>query len=547
MKFSLIWPALALIFLSCKTIHDHDSGLESSVSPLDQSVRLPAEPYPFNRLPVSQLKATEAATFKGALPPPIIEVKHSQPLEPHGIRYIQTQRDIAKYVRPGDIFVSFDPMIKDTKDPMMLLQQGMYHAGLVVANHQGGKDLFFPGTNNDSFLCHFDTTAGYDPSGCTFDGPHHFFRINHTSQSEKKVIDIANQIFGNWGYDYLFQLNAESESTIFDLKHQLSQRKKMSFYCSELPYTIHALALEHMPFKPTSIGSILNNFNSFRDKNRNSYQLDLSDASTTKAIIEYFASFLPERSQTIIDNAVIRSYVRSAISKPLGKTEHEGLVAKRVIVPPWQFMEEAKKNNPSISYIGTYYPGEHKAIAIPINAMAQLKTLHKILLINDKQISEARSLLPPTERSVPAPIEVAGTRSKLGRLVQYIKTRPYNAPHDQSIDEIEKAREESHAKIESKLITAQSFKNLNYTTYLEICDELLSATDLNRVARTHILKALSKTRAPQNQQELIKKTGTLNDATMQLAWEDFGCGMAAKYEIQSPIPNQEILKSMTEI
>ncbi len=535
-----------ILFIACRPIHKETAELESSSSGNFLDLQLPFEPIPFNSMPISQLNEEAKQVFAGGTPPPVVQVSHSKGGVPHGVRYLQTQRDIAKYIRPGDVFVAFIPMTKDTDDPMMLVQHGMYHAGLVISNKLGGKDLFFPNVDGQPFLCHFDTTAGYDPSGCTFDGPTHFFRINADSPTYAKALNWTSKIFGNWSYDYLFQLNAAETKDVTKLAANISTQTKPSFYCSELPFSVHSLALGKPIFRPTTIGDILDEFNNFRSENRSEYKLDLSDESTTKAIVYYFASFLPERTQTILNNPVTRSYVKGALTTPQGADSKQGIIARTAIVPPWQFMREAKAKNPMVSYVGTYYPGEYKAVAIPVTAMAQLKSLHQLLLRNDKTIKEGAAKLTPAASNAKLPFEHPGRVHKLGRLVQYVRTRPAQAPSDISATESETLRAEATAKIESKIITASAFKNLEYNTYLEICDELNTTSELARVTRKQILKAMVHGNIPSPTRQEFQRASDADDVRMVIAWEDLGCHMAAHFDIEATPPNESIVKEVLD-
>ena len=159
----------ALVLIGCSD-QNQNSQLNADF-PVKQA-NLPIEVYPFNSVDVEHLKEEEKNFFRDQKLPPVVEVKLvAKDQKPHAIRLMRSHLEIAEYVRPGDVFVSYEAVTVGKDNPMNVLQKGMPHAGIVVKNRQGGRDLLFPQKDGEDFVCHLDTTSGWDPSGCILKVP----------------------------------------------------------------------------------------------------------------------------------------------------------------------------------------------------------------------------------------------------------------------------------------------------------------------------------------------------------------------------------------
>ncbi len=232
---------LTLVIVGCSD-QNHNSKTKADF-PVQQA-NLPIEVYPFNSLDIEHLKYEEKNFFKNEKLPPLVEVKLvAKDQNPHAVRLMRSHLEISEYVRPGDVFVAYEPILANRDDPMNILQKGMPHAGIVVKNRQGGRDLLFPQKDGEDFTCHLDTSSGWDPSGCIFEGSNHFFRIENSEplEGKDKIIEVSNAVFDNWTYDALFDLDITDENSLSSISEKIENGDTTSLYCSELPFTLHSV------------------------------------------------------------------------------------------------------------------------------------------------------------------------------------------------------------------------------------------------------------------------------------------------------------------
>ena len=330
-----------LLSLSCSK--KQEASHTKADFPVNQA-KIPVEVYPFNSLPIDHLLEEAENYFRNDILPPIVPVEVlAEGQRPHAIRLIRSHLEIAKYIKAGDVFVSYEPVIKANAKPMDILQKGMPHAGIVVKNRQGGRDLLFPQKDNEDFICHLDTSSGWDPSGCIFEGSNHFFRIENSDPQESldRIVDITNAVFDNWTYDPLFNLDLKTEKDLQAMISKIENGSKTNLYCSELPYTLHSVAQERIIFEPTTFGKTIEEYNTFVENYGSLFDTPITSESSTNSIIEYFGSFLP--NQSILDNYIIRSFVRSTMLNPNGLTSSWSGVSGKELAGMWVYMDEAKK------------------------------------------------------------------------------------------------------------------------------------------------------------------------------------------------------------
>ncbi|MBM4252107.1 MAG: hypothetical protein FJ146_09065 [Deltaproteobacteria bacterium] len=516
---------IALAFLGCRAKHDGaTSDLTSSW--LLSGLQLPVEPYPFNSLPLSRLEEDAAGPLHGQPLPPVVPVKHLKQLPEHGIRYLQTNRAIAEYVRPGDIFVEFQTMGAEDPDPMMLIQKGMYHAGIVIANQSGERSLFFPNAEGDAFLCHIDTTGGYDPSGCGFVSPTHFFRV--TDADPAQVQDAAMRLFRNWRYDYMFKLAVDSQSDIDDFKKSLNGSDKTPLYCSELPFMVHAVASGRFPVKPVPIAQILAEFNDFRAANQSLYRADLNDDVVTKSIVRYFSSFLPSGVDSLVDNPVARRYVKSALNKRPEPSDDAKGIAGRRLVPPWIFMDASKSGASPVRYIGTYYPVEYKTVAIPVDSMKRIASIKGLIDSTQRSISAASSHLALANFSEQVKLPQTGHHPKNVRFVQWVRRKPEERNAVTDFKSMNIARKATAAYLVEQLNKVEKEQNLEYQAFIDICDTFLYSNDALTNARNTLVQGMKKLKNDPESITSIETNGSADDMRLRQQWEDFGCPMASR-------------------
>ncbi len=507
------------------------SKQESAKSDLSSSwllsgVDLPEEPYPFNSMPMERLSQDADGDLRGQPLPPVVPVRHRTQLPQHGVRYMQTNRDISKYIRPGDIFVRFEPIGSSNFDPMMLLEKGMYHAGIVIANHEGEGRVFFPSEDSDAFLCHFDITGEYDPSGCGFIGPTHFFRVLGTDHSQ--VQDAVAKIFKNWKYDYLFKLSIQSTGDISTYRKSLKPHSKQSMYCSELPFTIHALATDKLPVTPISVSQILADFNEFRDKFRGLYAVDLNDDVMTGAIVDYFSMFLPDSVDSLLDNRIARSYIKSALAaRPDNNDQARGIAARRLI-PPWSFMDESKTGSGLVRYVGTYFPGEHKAVAVPVDALKRLTAVKSQIENANRRIDEASANIAAATFVEKVNLPPAGLMTKNRRLIQWVRRKPRERTLLTDFRTINGSRKAVVANLFEQMKQVELTSNLEYLQFVDICDTFKYSSNAIYDARSTLVMAMQKLKADRAQIASIEVQGAGDDMRLLQSWEDLGCSLASR-------------------
>jgi hypothetical protein len=511
--------------LSCRAKQESaQSDLTSSW--LLSNVQLPEEPYPFNSMPLSRLEEDAEGPLKDQPLPPIVLVKHRAQLPDHGIRYMQSNRDIAQYVRPGDIFVEFESIGPDKPEPMMVLQKGMYHAGIVIANESGERSLFFPKLESDAFLCHLDTTAGYDPSGCGFLSPTHFFRVADADPAQ--VHEVLGKLFRNWRYDYLFKLAIESQVDIASFKQSLKADAKLPMYCSELPFTVHALASGKFPVKPVSVAEILGEFNGFRAAHQSLYNADLSDEVVTKAIVQYFSMFLPTGVNSLVDNPLARRYVKSALAaRPENTAEAKGIGGRR-LVPPWAFMDASKVGGGSLHYVGTFFPGEYKAVAVPVDSMKRIATIKSLIDSTQQRISATSANLALATFAERVQLPEAGRRTKNVRFIQWVRRKPAERSALTDFKTMNIARKATASHLLEQLQRVEREQSLEYPAFIDICDTFLYTNQALSDTRTTLVLGMKKLKADPATVADIETTGAGDDMRLRQQWEDFGCSMASR-------------------
>lgn len=357
--------------------------------------RLPVEVYPFNSIPMQHLKYEEENYFEGVDLPPIVPVRLvTKDQVPHGIRLMKSHYDISMYVKPGDIFVSYHPVVKNKNNPMNVLQKGMPHAGIVVANRQGGRDLFFPQKDGESFLCHLDTSAGWDPSGCVFTGSNHFFRVEQPDSNNKTIVDMTNAVFENWQYDPLFQLDVTDDKSIQKMSNKITDGDQVKLYCSELPFALHSMAQNKLIFKPTTFGESMQQFNLFIKEYGHLFKKPITEKNAVESIVGYFGKFLP--SQTILNNTLVKSFVSSALTNPDGLASSMTGIASKPLAGMWNYMDEAKKRGSLVHYVGSYVPGSVKVAILPTDYFETLSDMSKLALsIKEKYAKDFFSVDSP--------------------------------------------------------------------------------------------------------------------------------------------------------
>lgn len=224
-----------------------------------------AEVIPFNRLPLSRLKADEEVFAKyGWDLPTRVEIVQKYENSDYGIRVID-EDELARFIRPGDIAVDYSPI----DDPKKMVFQskliktmqkssgdnpeqgdiGVSHMVLVGLGEQGMSHAKLV-TKMGSKLCHIDSPEVM--SDCKWEGFTHFFRVETEQVIRDRVTAIADLITSRpapYNYDAFLFTDVYVKGITSLQRHlaQFSAKKVTSlppFYCSELPFTIYSLAMD---------------------------------------------------------------------------------------------------------------------------------------------------------------------------------------------------------------------------------------------------------------------------------------------------------------
>jgi hypothetical protein len=304
------------------------------------------------------------------------------------------------------------------------------------------------------------------------------------------------------------------------------------------------LALGRLVFNPIQVQKVLAEWHTFVKDYGQFYQADLSDQGTSKAIVYYFATFLPKHLQTLLDNPASRRFVKNALGGANeGAAEPQGVSAFK-IAPPWFFMDEYKRENPSIHYVGTFYPGNFKAAAIPIDAMRRIPAIKEKVDAAAKRLSAAAANLAGAILTTKIRPEPAAGQTKVSRVIRWIRERPSIGPKLTDFKTADRERRAAGTTLFESLQLALTMQNLEFEQYLDICDAFHLANSQLSNSRNALLAALKKAKTGTTDIEKIRREGSGDDARLLLAWEDFGCGMASRSALEFLSPDPEILRTI---
>ncbi|MBQ49985.1 MAG: hypothetical protein CMP10_21575 [Zetaproteobacteria bacterium] len=525
----LLLLVLCFFPLGCDKINPF-SETDNGLAYLD--VKLPKEPVPLNSLPISVLEREAEGFFDGVPLPPIVKAPHDTDKEEYGIRYIQNNHDIMKYVQPGDVFVNFHWVEKSEQNLMRVLQKGQTHAGIVIENKTGGRDLYFPQENGEKFICHLDTSSGWDPSGCLFSDETHFFRIEGEA-TDKDVLYFAEKVFENWKYDPGFNLDIGSDSQVSKLTADIEAGKASNLYCSELPYTLHSVANQQLLYEPETFGEILSRFNEFRSSYDDLYSASFNDDASVTGIIKYFVGFLPENTNTLLDNSLVRKFVSTAIKNPNGMTARLSGVAGKKLASMWGFLDQSSIDGSGVHYIGSYVP-IYRNISMPTDFKDQLEKINqklpaytKVLADFMKDHEEVKDIVVPEKK---------GFGRKVSRVFRWVSAKREGADTDFKNQPPKKGenklpvildwlkQEQKYLKSLGKM--ADEREEIEYALYVEICEQLTGyAGDLGWLGYTlnDMLKADILTGQIYDDALALKRSARGNSARLTLSLEKFGC------------------------
>ena len=211
-----------------------------------------------------------------------------------------------------------------------------------------------------------------------FEGSNHFFRIENSEplEDKDKIIEISNAVFDNWNYDALFDLDITDENSLSSISEKIENGDKTNLYCSELPYTLHSVVQKKLIFEPTTFGKTIEEYNKFVETYGKLFTKPITNESSVQSIIKYFGGFLPNES--ILDNLLIRSFVKSAMLNPNGMASSLSGVAGKRLAGMWLFMDEAKKKGSTVHYVGSFVPNSYKTHSLPINFYSSVENMSKL-------------------------------------------------------------------------------------------------------------------------------------------------------------------------